>query len=154
MERSLFRHTTRIRVRNYEIDWQGIVHNAIYLLYFETGRLEYLRHIGVNVDLSGIRNESRVIVARNEVNYKSSAKFDDLLDISTRISYIRNTSFAFEGIIEENSTRRLIAENVSVHVWLDPQSGSPVRVNDDFRGLVRSFEGNSVLIDPGPARMA
>ena len=30
-----FKHETQVKVRNYEIDWQGIVHNAVYLYYFE-----------------------------------------------------------------------------------------------------------------------
>jgi len=43
---SLFQHTIPVQVRNYEVDWQGIVHNAVYLLYFEIGRVDYFKHIG------------------------------------------------------------------------------------------------------------
>jgi acyl-CoA thioester hydrolase len=147
LDRSKFRHSTRLRVRNYEIDWQGIVHNANYLLYFETGRIEYLQKLGIKVDITTIQGDSRVVVARNEIDYRSPAKFNEELDVRTRISYIRNTSFAFEGIIEEASTRRLIAENVSVHVWLDEKSGAPRRVGDEFRRLVRAFEGVHAIIE-------
>ena len=140
-DRSSFRHSTRIRVRNYEIDWQGIVHNANYLLYFETGRIAYLEQIGIPVSIDTIRGESRIVVARNEINYRSPARFGEELDVRTRVAYIRDTSFAFEGLIEEASTARLVAENVSVHVWLDEVSGRPVRVADEFRRLVVAFEG-------------
>jgi acyl-CoA thioester hydrolase len=141
LDRSNFRHSTRIRVRNYEVDWQGIVHNANYLLYFETGRIAYLGHIGIPVNVDSVRGESRVVVARNEIDYLSPARFGDDLEVLTRVCYIRNTSFAFEGIIESGSDRRLIAENVSVHVWLDGPSGAPVRVSEEFRRLVAAFEG-------------
>ncbi|MEW6511502.1 MAG: thioesterase family protein [Bacteroidota bacterium] len=147
LDRSLFRHSTPLTVRNYEIDWQGIVHNANYLLYFEVGRIEYLKEIGVKVDIATIQGDSRVVVARNEIDYRSPARFGEELEVMTRISYIRNTSFAFEGIIEEVAGRRRISENVSVHVWLDGETGAPQRVGEDFRRLVAEFEGNNVRLE-------
>ena len=144
MDKSLFNHSTQIRVRNYEIDWQGIVHNANYLLYFEVGRLEYLKHIGVKIDMNTIQGDSMVVLVRNEIDYKNSALFDDLLNIYTRISYIKNTSFAFEGIIEDVTSGKLISENLAIHVWLDHTTGEPKVVNDDFRQMVRRFEGKNL----------
>ena len=151
MKKSLFRYSTQIRVRNYEVDWQGIVHNANYLLYFEVARIEYLKRLGVKVSMDSIQGESRVVLVRNELNYRASAKFDNLLTIYTRVSYINDTSFAFEGLMEEAVAGTPIADNVAVHVWLDGASGAPIRVNDEFRAKVRTFEGESVTIrDPAP----
>lgn len=150
MHKHLFKHTTQIRVRNYEVDWQGIVHNANYLLYFEVGRIEYLKQLGLKIDLNSIQNDSKVVLVRNEIDYKSSAQFDELLTIHTRISYIHNTSFAFEGIMETAAKQRLVAENIAVHVWLHPRTGEPMTVGDDFRRLIRQFEGGDVAITEKP----
>jgi acyl-CoA thioester hydrolase len=150
MERANFKFHTQLRVRNYEVDWQGIVHNANYLLYFEVGRIEYLKRVGVAVSLEAIRNDARVDLVRNEINYLKPARFDALLNVHARISYIKNTSFAFEGMLEEASTGEVIAENVAVHVWLDPRDGSPTRIGDDFREIIRKFEGNAAAILEGP----
>lgn len=141
-----FKHITELRVRNYEVDWQGIVHNANYLLYFEVGRIEYLKHIGIPINLSSIQSDSKIVLVRNEVNYRSSARFDDLLKVYSRISYIRESSFAFEGLLIHSTEERLVAENLSIHVWLDPVSGLPRRVGADFRERIRAFEGAKVLI--------
>ena len=138
-----FKHCVQVRVRNYEVDWQGIVHNANYLLYFEVGRIEYLRNLGISLDFGSVRSTSRIVLARNEVDYRSSAMFDDLLNVHTRISYIRRTSFAFQSLIEESGTGRLIAENTAVHVWLD-STGEPTLVSSDFRQKVEAFEGIGV----------
>jgi acyl-CoA thioester hydrolase len=146
MDRLKFKHTTQVRVRNYEVDWQGIVHNAIYLQYFEIGRVEYLKHLGMKLDLTAIRLDSRVVLARNEIDYVSPARSDDLLNILTRVSFIRNTSFGFEGILEDSATNRLISENIAIHVWLHPKSGEPVTVSDHFRKGVQKFEGPDVAI--------
>lgn len=142
-----FKFYTQLRVRNYEIDWQGIVHNAVYLLYFETGRVEYLKNLGVKIDINSIKHDYRVVLVRNEIDYESPAVFDELLNIYTRISTIRNTSFTFEGYIEEAQTGRLVARNVAVHVWIDPVSNRPTRVSDEFRQIVRKYEGNNVVIE-------
>jgi acyl-CoA thioester hydrolase len=145
-----FKHTTELRVRNYEVDWQGIVHNANYLLYFETGRIEYLLKIGVKVDRDSIENDSKVVLVRNEVDYRSPARFNEALVVASRIVYIRDTSFAFGGVIFEKTGSRLIAENLAVHVWLDPLKNEPKRVPDDFRRRVRQFEGAAVAIQEPP----
>ena len=146
MDRSKFKHRIQLRVRNYEVDWQGVVHNANYLLYFEVGRVEYLKHLGMKIDVNTMRNDSKVVLVRNEIDYKSPALFDEVLNVYTRIFYIRNTSFAFEGFIEEQGTQRVIAENIAIHVWLDPKTGEPAPVSDGFKKEVQRFEGESVAI--------
>jgi len=146
MVQSQFKFKNQLRVRNYEVDWQGIVHNANYLLYFEVGRLEYLKHLGVKLDFDSIQKESRVVLVRNEVNYRSPARFDDSIDIYTRISSIKNTSFVFEGMIMDSPSGRLIADNVAIHVWIHPQRNDPMTVPENFRRIVGEFEGASVRI--------
>ena len=146
LDKTLFSFKGQTKVRNYEIDWQGVVHNGVYLLYFEAGRVEYLGHIGVKVDVNSIQHESKVVVVRNEIDYRAPARFGDVLDVFTRVSFIRETSFAFEGIIEHSVTHQVLAENVSFHVWLDDRTNRPMRVPDAFRGIIRKFEGGHVLI--------
>jgi acyl-CoA thioester hydrolase len=135
-----------VRVRNYEVDWQGIVHNANYLLYCEVGRVEYLKQLGVKIDLASVNSTSRVVLVRNEVDYKSSAVFDDLLDVYTRVSFIRNSSFAMEGIIENAETHEQVCTNVAYHVWLDTETNTPTTVGNDFRKLIQEFEGENCEI--------
>ena len=141
-----FKCRTQVRVRNYEVDWQGIVHNAVYLLYFEIGRVEYLKNLGVKIDIDSIQRDYKVVLVRNEINYKSPARFDELLNVYTRIASIRNTSFTFEAYMEEAIAKRFISENVAVHVWLDQRTLEPTKISDGFRKLVQTYEGNNVAI--------
>jgi acyl-CoA thioester hydrolase len=150
MERGKFRHRIQVRVRNYEIDWQGIVHNTNYLLYCEMGRAAYLQDLGLSINIDTLQGDSRIVVVRNEINYCAPARFNELINVYTRISYIRNSSFTFEGMLESADTGKRLAENISVHVWLDRESGEPAPVPDAFRGLVRDFEReNLISSDPG-----
>ncbi|MBM4161646.1 MAG: acyl-CoA thioesterase [Ignavibacteria bacterium] len=146
IDRKKFKHTIQIRVRNYEVDWQGIVHNGNYLLYFEAARIEYLKHLGVKVDMKSIQGEGKVVLVRNEIDYESPAYFDELLEVSTRMSFIRDSSFAMEGIIEKNGGEILVARNVAYHVWLDPRTDRPKTIGDDFRKLVQAFESTDCEI--------
>lgn len=139
-----FKFSLKVRVRNFEVDWQGIVHNANYLQYFEIGMIEYLKHLGIPVTMQSIQNDSKVVVVRNEIDYRSPALFDEVLEVYTRISFIRRTSFAFSGVLMEEGSKRLIAENLAVHVWLDPSTNRPVNIRDDFRSRIRAFEGKNV----------
>ena len=145
---SRFKFRSQVRVRNYEVDWQGIVHNANYLLYFEVGRIEYLKSLGIRISVDTIRNHSRVVLVRNELNYKEPAHFDDLLNVFTRVMYIRDTSFAFEGVLQDARTKRIIGDNIAVHVWIDPRTGRPVTVNPRFRSIIKKYEGAHVSMSP------
>ena len=146
MDLSKFKHKTQVRVRNYEIDWQGIVHNAVYSLYFEVGRVEYFKNLGLQLNHDSIQHEFRVVLATNNITYKAAAHFDDLLDIYTRITYVKNTSFGMEGLMTDSRTGKVVAENNNVHVWLDPRTEKPVLISDNFRKVVEKFEGSNAKI--------
>ncbi|MEO8167858.1 MAG: thioesterase family protein [bacterium] len=153
IDRSKFKYKVQVTVRNNEIDWQGIVHNAVYLYYFEVGRMAYFDLIGYPV-VAGPRGlDWKIVIARNEIDYRSAARFNETLDVFTRISWIRNSSYALEGFIEESKTKRLVAENVSFHVWLDAKTDKPVSVPQSFREKVRHLEGGDVLIQPTTANV-
>ncbi|HUN65471.1 MAG TPA: thioesterase family protein [Bacteroidota bacterium] len=150
MDRERFKFQIPLTVRNYEVDWQGIVHNANYLHYFETGRIEYLRHLGVALDMQTIQHSAKVVLVRNEINYRSPARFDDAMIVRTRLSAIRNSSFLFEGILELAEEGRLLAENLAWHVWLNPGDDRPMRVPEYFREIILGFEGADLSLgDPG-----
>jgi len=143
MAAGAFRFTTALRVRNYEVDWQGIVHNAAYLLYFETGRVEYLEHMGVPMDEASVRGPSRVVVARNEIDYLAPARYGDRIEVHTRVASVGTTSIVFEGVLRGAADGAVLAKNVCVLVWLDGASGRPAPVPERFRGRIAEFEGSA-----------
>lgn len=140
-----FKHKFQIRVRNYHVDSQGVVHNAIYLEYCETGRVEYIRNLGFTLLPGGVlENGIKVMVRRNEINYYYPAKIDDLIDVYTRVSYIKNTSFCFEHVLINSSTHVLHCDQKSIHVNLNPETNTPDRLNDKYRKTLKDFEGENL----------
>jgi acyl-CoA thioester hydrolase len=136
----LFKHIHPITVRNYEIDWQGIVHNGNYLLYFEIARVEYMKAIGMKIDQRSISGPVRIVIVRNELDYFSSATFDDRLLVHTRITAVKNSSFVCEAVMMNERTNTLVARNISILVWTDPATGKSMPIPDDVRNLVETFE--------------
>lgn len=80
-----------MEVRDYELDFQGIVNNAVYLNYLEYTRHKYLDSKGLNfVELH--RSGIDLVVARNEIDYKQSLRAGDrfVVTVSTeQVGYVR-----------------------------------------------------------------
>ncbi len=146
MDRAKFKHVIQLRVRSYEVDWQGVVHNSNYLRYFEVGRVEYFRHIGATIDMKSIQGDAKIVLVRHEIDYDAPATYDDVLTVGTRISFIRNSSFGMEGILERESTGLVLSRTIALHVWLNSSTNRPQVIGDDFRKLVQSFEGSECEI--------
>lgn len=150
-DKTKYKHLFQLRVRNFQVDSQGIVHNAIYLEYCEIGRVEYVRNLGIQLLPTGIFDDGvKINVKRNEINYESPATVDDLLDIYTRISYIKNSSFCFEHLIFHHNTGRLLVTQKSVQVNLNPATNRPERLPDDLRKIIINYEGDSVDVIDNP----
>lgn len=147
MDIKKYKHKFQLRVRNFQVDSQGIVHNAIYLEYCEIGRVEYVRNLGIQLLPTGIFDDGlKINVKRNEINYESPAMVDDLLDIYTRISYIKNSSFCFEHLIFKSETGVLLVTQKSVQVNLNADTNIPERLPDELRKIITGFEGDDVEI--------
>ena len=144
---SKYKHKFTVRVRNFQVDSQGIVHNAIYLEYSEIGRMEYARELGFHPLPDGVlENGVKVVVKRNEVTYHNPARLDDLIDIYTRVSYLKNSSFCFEHILMNPEKNLLLVDQKSVHVNLNPDTNIPERIPDNFRKAIFNFEGKELEI--------
>ena len=79
--------TIQLRVRYDEVDPMGFVHHSNYLRYFEIGRTELLRASGGSYRQMEEAGQL-VVVVRIDCRYRSPAKYDDLIDITTRIEKV------------------------------------------------------------------
>lgn len=79
-------HRLPIRVQYFETDGQGRVHNSQYLNYFERGRVEMLRAIGVSyreLEKTGLM----LVIRSMHVDFRSPAQFDDELELITSLRH-------------------------------------------------------------------
>ena len=83
----LRKHEIEIRVRYSETDAMGVLHHSNYLSYFEMGRTELLRASGGSYREMEERGRF-LVVTKVAVQYRSPARYDDLLVLATRLARI------------------------------------------------------------------
>jgi len=99
--------STEMRVRFCETDLMGVVHHSNYLVYFELGRVDWLRKRKISY-ADWTERGVQTPVASAELHYRAAARFDDLLVIETTLSMLRNVSLDYTYRIRRDTT--LIAE--------------------------------------------
>lgn len=145
MDKSKFHFSTEVRVRLAETDAMGVVFHGNYFLYFDVGRVDYLRNLGIMKDSKSFSNFDNVIVSVKG-DFKAPSHFNDVLVVYVRIAEIGNTSFKFEFLVTNKKLNKLVATGESVHVTMDIKRWKPIPVPEHFRRLVRSFEGEVLVI--------
>jgi acyl-CoA thioester hydrolase len=75
-------HEINVRVRYSETDQMGVVYHGNYAQYFEMGRVEWLRNIGISYKWMEENGIMLPVVSLN-INYKKPARYDDLLIVKT-----------------------------------------------------------------------
>jgi len=143
-----FKHFYKFKVRLYEVDILQIVNNAVYFNYFEQARIQYAKDAGLLPDDNIFSEESLYYMVHNEINYIKPAFFDDELSIYTRISYIKNSSFGFEHIVENSKSKIIIAEGEGVSVHVNPVSQKSSLISDEVIEKVKSFEPSVKILRP------
>ncbi len=140
MNISDFNHKTTVTVRFHEVDMLGVCNNAVYINYFEHARLEYVKAAGL-IPQGGIFSDGKLFfMVRNEINYREHSFYDDELDIYSRISYIKNSSFGFDHLIVKKKTGQIIVDGKGVVVYVDPKTRKSTLLPDDFIDKVKRID--------------
>jgi len=145
MDRTDFKHKIIVTVRFNEVDMLGVCNNAVYINYFEHARLQYIKAAGLMPE-GGIFSDGRLFfMVRNEINYRGHAHYDDELNIYTRISYLKNSSYGFEHLIE-NKRDEIIVDGTGVVVHVDPKTRKSTPLPEFFYEKVKAFQGEVKII--------
>jgi acyl-CoA thioester hydrolase len=120
-----FRFATDVTVRFSETDAQGVVHNAVYLVWFEIARIDYLARF--RGGYPALREQGiEALTLESHVRYRAPARFDDRLQIRARCVDVRGARFGFEYVIER--AREPIAEGWTAHAVVDASTLRPIRM--------------------------
>jgi acyl-CoA thioester hydrolase len=108
----------RERVRFGDLDAMRHLNNVVFLRYFETARISYLRELVPAHDPAHPEDDDfGVIFAECHINYRSPVHFDEEVGVHCLVDDVRRSSFrvAFEMRVGE----RLAAEGYGVLVGFD-----------------------------------
>ena len=105
---------TDVRVIFRDTDAMGVVYHTNYIHWFEVGRTELLRDIGFPYsELEKI--PIWMPVAQVYCEYKSPARYDDLLEVATYISKLGKVSLTLSYEITRKSTGELLVTGYTRH---------------------------------------
>ncbi|MCU1323626.1 MAG: 4-hydroxybenzoyl-CoA thioesterase [Acidobacteriaceae bacterium] len=107
---------TRIRVRYAETDQMGVVYHANYLVWFEVGRVEFMRVRGLNYKEMEQEEGCMIAVVEANARYRSPARYDDELVIETTLTSVRGAVVRFEYKVVRSADGVLLCEGHTVHV--------------------------------------
>jgi acyl-CoA thioester hydrolase len=140
---------TTIRVRYAETDQMGVVYHGNYFTWFEVGRVDFCRQLGLEYKQMELQDDSFIVVADAHCRYKRPARFDDVLVIRTTLltSQRRTVKFGYEILNPE--TKELIATGETMHVFCD-KLGRPKSLPEKYRTYFPATESRSVAAHAAP----
>jgi acyl-CoA thioester hydrolase len=96
-------YSISVRIYYEDTDFSGLVYHAAYLKFFERGRTEMLRALGVNhheLQDQGVA----FAVRRMQIGFEAPARIDDLLTVETRIASVGGARLMLDQTISRDGT--------------------------------------------------
>jgi len=112
-----------VRVRYAETDQMGVVYHGNYAQYFEMGRVEWLRNLGLSYKFME-ENGIMLPVVSLTMNYKKPARYDDLIRVKTIFKSQTSVKIEFDYEIF-NEKDELLTTGTSMLVFVDMKTGRP-----------------------------
>lgn len=142
-------HVLSLRVRYSETDQMGTVYNSRPLEWFECGRTELLRHLGLPYATLEERGLFLPVIEAH-VEYQGRARYDDLLEMRTGLTMVGRARIRCDNTVVQATTRRPVACGYTVHAFTD-RAGRLLRPPAWFLQAIACCETNSVPPNPNSA---
>ena len=138
-----YRFATDLGVRFNETDAQGVVHNAVYLVWFEIARIAYLARFGGGYK-GLVEDGVDATTTEAHVRYLDGVRFDDELRVHTRTTEVRGARFRFEYVVERTSDPPgVVAEGWTGHACVDAETLRPMRMPAWLAEAIAAAEGEA-----------
>ena len=127
---------SEFRVRYAETDQMGVAYHANYLVWCEIGRTDHIRRFGTSyADME--RSGLRLAVAEAALRYHASARYDELIRVTTTLSEVRSRTLTFDYLITNADTGEKLATASTKLVAIDKQ-GRVTTIGDEIRSALEA----------------
>ena len=104
------------RVKFFDTDTMGVVHHANYIRWFETGRVEFLRALGLT--LTEMMDDGILFpIVDISAKFHAPAKFDDEIEIETTAEALTRAKMKFVYTIRRRGDEKILTEGTSTNVF-------------------------------------
>jgi acyl-CoA thioester hydrolase len=106
----------QVRVRYAETDQMGVVYHANYLVWFEVGRVEFIRQLGMDYKSMEQEHDTLIAVVEASARYKAPARYDDEILVRTSLVGVRGPIVRFRYKVIRAADDVLLCEGETTHV--------------------------------------
>ncbi len=119
-------HLLAVRVYYEDTDFTGVVYHANYARYFERGRSDYLRLVGiVHRDLLARADPCAFVVTRLTIDFRAPARIDDALVVRTAYDAIKGARMFISQTLSRGPDPIAEARVEAVCITLDGRARRP-----------------------------
>ncbi|MCU0857476.1 MAG: acyl-CoA thioesterase [Pontiellaceae bacterium] len=129
MKHPVLSHTFQFRVRYSETDQMQTVYNSRVLEWFEVGRTELSRALGIPY-AEWERRGIFMPLVEARVFFRGRARYDDLLEMTVTMRAEGRVRLVFENRIVQADGSGPVADGYTVHAMLSMETRKPVRTPD------------------------
>jgi acyl-CoA thioester hydrolase len=133
----MFVHSSHLRIRYSETDQMGYCYYGNYAQFFEIGRVETLRAIGVSYKELEERGIMLPVVELN-VKYIKPALYDDLIEIRTYLKKVPGVKIEFDYEIF-NEQQKLLTKGYTSLVFISSETMKPIQAPRELIEKIESF---------------
>jgi acyl-CoA thioester hydrolase len=127
------------RVRQYELDSQGHVNNAVYLNYAEQVAIDHAEAAGFGREFNR-RHGGGWVVHRHQITYHRPASYGDEVRVTTRVESLRGVRATRRTTIHRAADDLLLAEALTEWTWVRLSDGRPTRIPGELVALYTPAE--------------
>lgn len=136
----MYKHQTEIRVRYGETDQMGYLYYGNYALYYEVGRVELMRSLGITYKALEEEYGIMLPVIQLEMRYLRPAYYDELIKVTTWLPKMPDKHILFQVELHNNKGKLLNAGRVKL-AFVDKNTGKGIEAPDWIKALVDSAFG-------------
>ncbi|HET9131329.1 MAG TPA: thioesterase family protein [Terriglobia bacterium] len=138
----MIHHCTEIRVRYADTDQMNGVYYGKYFEYFEQGRSDLMRAIGLPYGVLEAQGYFLPVIEAH-ADYRKRARYDDLLQVETRLNEIPEARIRLDYTIVRLPDKEAIAEGYTVHSFVHASTGRPTRAPGVFLDVINKAFANT-----------
>ena len=124
-------------VRYYELDPQGVMHNANHVAFFDEAITAYFKHVNYNYlsDIEETKKDFHTVQVL--VQYNKPLYFDQGIEIGVKVKEIGNSSMTWIMGMFLKETGDLVSSCEAVHVYTDQTTMQPTPITDELKAKLK-----------------
>ncbi len=130
-------HETQVRVTYRDTDKMGYSYYGNYPTYYEIGRTEFIRELGITY--KKLEDDGFLLpIIKMDIKYLAPAKYDDLLTVKTIYAELHSVKLEFNYEIY-NQNQKLLNKGYTLLAFVNANTRKPTKAPDYYINTINRF---------------